>query len=132
MCYGQLQVGEHGSPATAKTFDNFFLKQASEWNLSPEDVKRVRSVVDEAIEQVSVNAQGPVGVLVGSDSSDVKVTLRYVGNLPSLPEARPKREVVEEQSFVSGLTGYLSGLHADRVERSAKGEECEIHLLFPL
>lgn len=60
---------------TAKTFDNFFLKQASEWNLSPEDVKRVRSVVDEAIEQVSVNAQGPVGVLVGSDSSDVKVTL---------------------------------------------------------
>lgn len=62
----------------------------------------------------------------------MKVTLRYVGNLPSLPEARPKREVVEEQSFVSGLTGYLSGLHADRVERSAKGEECEIHLLFPL
>ena len=90
----------------------------------------MRSVVDEAIEQVSANAQGPVGVLVGSDSSDVKVTLRYVGNLPS--EARPKREVVEEQSFVSGLTGYLSGLHADRVERIAKGEECEIHLLFPL
>ena len=86
----------------------------------------------EAIEQVSANAQGPVEILVGSDSSDVKVTLRYVGNLPSLPEARPKREVVEEQSFVSGLTGYLSGLHANRVERSAKGEECEIHLLFPL
>jgi hypothetical protein len=40
--------------------------------------------------------------------------------------------MVEEQSFVSGLTGYLSRLHADRVERSAKGEECEIHLLFPL
>jgi hypothetical protein len=40
--------------------------------------------------------------------------------------------MVEEQSFVSGLTGYLSGLHADRIERSAKGEQCEIKLLFRL
>jgi hypothetical protein len=43
-----------------------------------------------------------------------------------------KREMVEEQSFVNGLTGYLSGLHADWVERSAKGEDCEIRLLFRL
>jgi hypothetical protein len=39
---------------------------------------------------------------------------------------------VEEQSFVSGLSGYLSGLHADRIERSAKGEDCEIQLGFRL
>jgi xanthine permease XanP len=130
--YGQLQVGERGSPVTGKSFDDFFLKQASEWNLPLEDVKRVRSVVDEAIEQVSANAQGPVEIRVGSDSFDVKVALKYVGNLPSLPDARPKREMVEEQSFVNGLTGYLSGLHADRIERTAKGEECEINLLFRL
>jgi hypothetical protein len=130
--YGQLRVGEHGSPVTAKTFDDFFLKQASEWKLSLEDVKRVRSVVDEAIEQVSANAQSPVEIRVGSDSFDVKVALKYFGNLPSLPDARPKREMVEEQSFVSGPTGYLSGLHANRIERSAKGEECEINLLFRL
>ena len=130
--YGQLRVGEHGSAVTAKTFDDFFLKQASEWKLPAEDVKRVRSVVDEAIEQVSANAQGPVEIRVGSDSFDVKVALKYVGNLPNLPDARPKREMVEEQSFVNGLTGYLSGLHADRIERSAKAEECEINLLFRL
>ena len=130
--YGQLRVGEHGSAVTAKSFDDFFLKQASEWKLPAEDVKRVRSVVDEAIEQVSANAQGPIEIRVGSDSFDVKVALKYVGNLPSLPDARPKREMVEEQSFVNGLTGYLSGLHADRIERSAKGEECEINLLFRL
>ena len=87
---------------TAKTFDNFFLKQASEWNLSPEDVKRVRSVVDEAVEQVSANAQGPVGVLVGSDSSDVKVTLRYVGNLPSLPEARRREKWSKNRASSAG------------------------------
>jgi hypothetical protein len=33
---------------------------------------------------------------------------------------------------LGGLTGYLSGLHADRIERSAKEEECEIRLLFRL
>ena len=38
--------------------------------------------------------------------------------------------MVEEQSFVSGLYVYLSGLHADRIERSAKGEDCEIKLVF--
>ena len=88
--------------------------------------------MDEAIELVAVNAQGPVDIRVSSDSFDVRVALSYTGNLPSLPDARPKREMVEEQSFVSALTGYLSGLHADRIERSAKGEACEIRLLFRL
>lgn len=130
--YGRLRIGGHESAVTVKTFDDFFAKHASEWKLASEDVKRVRSVVDEAIEQVSANAQGPVEIRVGSDGFDVKVALRYLGNLPNLPDARPNREMVEEQSFVNGLTGYLSGLHADRIERSAKGEECEINLLFRL
>ena len=89
-------------------------------------------MVDEAVELVAANAQGPVEIGVSSDSFDVRVTLKYAGNLPVLPDARPKREMVEEQSFVSGLSGYLSGLHADRIERSAKGEACEIKLLFRL
>jgi hypothetical protein len=78
----------------------------------------------------TANANGPVEIQAGSDTFDILVTLRYMGNLPSLPDARPKREMVEEQSFVSGLTGYLSGLHADRIERGAKREACEIKLLF--
>jgi hypothetical protein len=60
------------------------------------------------------------------------VTLRYRGNLPPLPDTSPKKVMLEEQSFVSGLSGYLSGLHADRIERSAKAEECEIKLVFQL
>jgi hypothetical protein len=92
----------------------------------------VRSVVDAAIEDVAANANGPVELRLGSDSFDVMVALRYPGNLPTLPDASPKRVMVEEQSFVSGLSGYLSGLHADRIERSAKGEDCEIKLVFQL
>ncbi len=93
---------------------------------------RVRSVVDAAIEDVAPNANGPVELQMGSDTFDVLVTLRYPGNLPPLPDLSPKKDMVEEQSFVSGLSGYLSGLHADRIERSAKGEECEIRLVFRL
>ena len=67
-----------------------------------------------------------------SDLSANLVELRYTGNLPSLPDTGLKQDMVEEQSFVRGLTEYLSGLHADRVERSAKGDDCEIKLLFRL
>jgi hypothetical protein len=130
--YSQLHLGKDSAPATAGSFHKFFEKQAKEWKIPVEDAARVRSVVDTAIEYVAANANGPVEMQMGSDTFDILVTLRYTGNLPSLPDARPKKEMVEEQSFVSGLSGYLSGLHADRVERSAKGELCEIKLLFRL
>lgn len=130
--YGQVRLGEGGAPVTPAVFDVFFDARAAEWKIDPEDAKRVRAVVDEAIEHVAGSAHGPVNVRIGSDDYDIKVTLAYSGNLPNLPDARPERDLVEEQSFVSGLTGYLSGLHADRVERSAKGDACEINLLFRL
>jgi hypothetical protein len=57
--------------------------------------------------------------------------LSGVLQVPALMDA-PVHGFREEQSFVSGLNGYLSGLHADRIERSAKGEACEIKLLFRL
>ena len=130
--YGQLRLGADGTPLTAASFNSFFDQQASEWKIPAADVQRVREVVDQAIEHVAAKTQGPVRIQVGSDSFDIRVTLNYTGNLPNLPDARPRVDLVEEQSFVSGLTGYLSGLHADRIERSAKGEECEIKLLFRL
>jgi xanthine permease XanP len=130
--YSQLRLGTDSTPATAASFDTFFEKQAKEWKIPAPDAARVRSVVDTALEYVTANADGPVEIQMRSDTFDILVTMRYTGNLPSLPDASPKKEMVEEQSFVSGLTGYLSGLHADRIERSAKGEQCEIKLLFRL
>ncbi len=130
--YSQLRLGMDATPATSASFDVFFEKQAREWKIPAQDAARVRSVVDTAIEYVTANANGPVEIQIGSDTFDILVKLSYKGNLPSLPDASPKKEMVEEQSFVSGLTGYLSGLHADHIERSAKGEQCEIKLLFRL
>ena len=130
--YSHLRLGTSSEPATAASFDVFFEKLANEWKISAVDAMRVRSVVDAAIEDVAANANGPVELRLGSDSFDVMVTLRYRGNLPTLPDSSPKKVMVEEQSFISGLSGYLSGLHADRIERSAKEEDCEIQLVFRL
>jgi hypothetical protein len=105
--YGQVRLGGDGSPLSTGAFDDFFVNQAKEWKVPQEDVKRVCSVVDEAIELVAANAHGPVEVRVGSDTFDIRVTLGYTGNLPGLPDVRPKREMVEEQSFVSGLTHWI-------------------------
>jgi NCS2 family nucleobase:cation symporter-2 len=130
--YSILRLGTGSEPVTPASFDAFFEKQANEWKISADDATRVRSVVDAAIEDVAANANGPVELRLGCDSFDVIVTLRYPGNLPPLPDTNPKKVMIEEQSFVSGLSGYLSGLHADRIERSAKGEDCEIKLVFQL
>jgi hypothetical protein len=128
--YVQVRLRADSNPITSASFDAFFDKQAKEWKIEPEDVHRARSVVDAAIDDIAPNASGPIDIEVASDDFDLKVTLRYYGNLPPLPDARPKRRMLEEQSFVNGMTGYLAGLHADRVERSAKGDACEIGLLF--
>jgi NCS2 family nucleobase:cation symporter-2 len=128
--YARVRLGKDSQPLTAASFDAFFEKQAKEWKIPADDASRVRSAVETAIDDATANANGPVEIQLGTDSFDILATLRYTGNLPPLPDARPNREMVEEQSFVSGLAGYLSGLHADRVERSASGEDCEIRLLF--
>jgi xanthine permease XanP len=130
--YSLLRLGATATPISAGAFNVFFEQQAKEWKIPADDVARVRSVVDTAIEHVAANANSAVEIQIGSDTFDISVSMRYTGNLPSLPDASPKKDMVEEQSFVSGLTGYLSGLHADHIERSAKGEQCEIKLLFRL
>ncbi len=130
--YTQLRLGADGTPLTPAAFDAFFAQQATEWKLPADDAQRIRAVVDEAIERVGASASGPVELRAGSDSFDVAISLVYTGSLPHLPDVRPKRDLVEEQSFVSGLTGYLSGLYADRIEQRARGEQCEIKLLFRL
>src|SRR5215469_175722 len=68
--YSQVRLGGHGWPLTTKTFDDFFINQAKQWDISAEDIGRVRSVVDDAIEQVAANAHGPVEIRIGSDTFD--------------------------------------------------------------
>jgi xanthine permease XanP len=96
--YSQLRLGAGGTPLTSSSFDTFFERQAAEWKIPAEDVRRVRSVVDQAIEHVAASAHGPVQIRIGSDMFDVTVTLTYTGNLPNLPDARPQRDLLESKA----------------------------------
>jgi NCS2 family nucleobase:cation symporter-2 len=130
--YSQLRLGTDGTPLTAAAFDRVFAARAREWKIQDDDARRIRAVVDQAIEAVVPHAQGPVQLRLGSDSFDVTIQLSYTGNLPSLPDSAIGNDPVEEQAFVAGLTGYLSGLHADRMARNARDDQCEIALVFRL
>jgi NCS2 family nucleobase:cation symporter-2 len=128
----RFRLGADGEPLTPTAFDAAFTRAAGELGIPAAELGRIRAVLDQAIELVSANAQGPLAIAIANDEFDVAVELSYNGNLPSLPDARPSADMVEEQSFTAGLTGYFSGLHADRIERSAQGEQCRIKLLFRL
>jgi xanthine permease XanP len=130
--YGQLRLGSGEVPLTADAFDAAFARTALDLSIPAGDADRIRAVMDQAIEHVSANADGPIAITIGSDTFDVVVELSYTGSLPNLPDPRPRGDMVEEQSFVAGLTGYLSGLHADRVDSSATGDQCRIRLVFRL
>jgi hypothetical protein len=133
--HSRLRLGADSKTATPASFNAFFDKQAKEWKVPAEDVARVRSVVDAAIEDVAANAHGPVEIQLGSDEFDILVALRYAGNLPRLQDARPKKEMVEEQSFVSGLAGISpactptasSVAPGERNARSSFSSGCDAH-----
>jgi hypothetical protein len=57
--YSQLRLGAGETPLTAASFDVFFDKQGADWKIPAVDFQRVRGVVDQAIEHVAANAQGP-------------------------------------------------------------------------
>ncbi|MGE3155733.1 MAG: uracil-xanthine permease family protein [Xanthobacteraceae bacterium] len=130
--YLDLRLGSDAQPITPAAFDDFFVKQAAAWKISSDDSTRIRAVVDLAIEHIAPAADGPLTILLGTDTFDLTVTISYRGNLPVLQSIRPPAELVEEQSFVSGLSGYFSGVHADYIERFARKDECEVKLVFRL
>jgi hypothetical protein len=128
--YGQLRLGTDAASLPSASFDKFFSEKAAIWKISAAEVERIRGVVDHTIELIEASAEGPLTVLLGSDGFDVTVAISYRGNLPMLPDLRPPGDLVEEQSFVSGLSGCFCGIHADLIERSAKDNQCEIKLTF--
>ena len=57
--YGRVRLGADSKPITPASFDAFFDKQTKDWKIGADDVRRARSVVDAAIDDVSPNAAGP-------------------------------------------------------------------------
>jgi hypothetical protein len=130
--FSQPRLGTDDVPMTAPAFDAFFMDRAKDWKLTADAVARIGSVGDQAIEQVGADARGLLHVRIGCDSFDGAVALSDTGTLPGLPDTKVALEPVAEPTLVGGLTGFLSGLHADEVRQRAKDDACEIELRFRL
>jgi xanthine permease XanP len=83
--YSQLRLGADDTPLTTGAFDSFFAARAKEWKINEEDARRIRAVVDQAIEAVVAHAQSPVQLRMGSDSFDVEVVLSYTATYRPSP-----------------------------------------------
>ena len=76
-------------------------------------------------------ATGPIEASFSYDDFELVVDLRYQGMLPHIAsDKKPTAEMVEEQSFAIGLSGFLSGVEADRIDRSAQGDSCRLRMMF--
>jgi xanthine permease XanP len=62
---------------------------------------------------------------------DLTVSIRYVGELVSLPNAGAGKHVLlEEESFSYGLADFLTGAYPDRMEARSDGQNAEVKLIF--
>ena len=73
------------SPLTAAAFDAAFARTALDLNIPAGDVDRIRTVMHQAIELVSANADGPLTITIGSDTFDVVVEPRTRGACRTSP-----------------------------------------------
>lgn len=130
--YGTTKVEIHDKTVSRSQFEKFIATEAKSWKLPPADTTRCKTTVSDLLDQIAAGAlaDGPVSIVAGFDEYDVTITIRYQGTLPHLAGARPRKDYVEEQAFISGLSGYLSGIHADRVDPSVSNGQCELKLTF--
>ena len=130
--YGDMQIEIHDHEVSRQQLEQFISSEGKAWKLPTADTARIRAVVGDLLDQIAAEGvvDGPISIRAGWDEYDVTISIRYRGALPNLTSARPKKDYVEEQAFISGLSGYLSGIHADRVEPFIKDGQCELKLTF--
>ncbi len=113
----------------------FVERQLGEWEVAGEDQERIRGALHELVYQVNEAsvAKGPLLLDMASDGSDLTVSLRYTGELLTVPHFGGDKAVyVEEEAFSAGLASYLSGIYPDRFSSGAKGDAVHIEMVFHL
>ena len=127
-----IAIESSGESRTAR-FDEFLRTAGKNWQISPSDVGRATTSVNEVLHLVDAggHADGPIRAKVSYDDLDLTVTLSYSGTLPYInSEQKLPKGMVEEQIFAVGLSGYLSSVYPDRLDCSRDNRECSITLYF--
>jgi len=130
--YGRVQIEIQDREVSRSQLEQFLALEGKAWKLPAAETARIGAVVGDLLDQIAADglADNSISIRAGWDEYDVTISLRYRGALPHITDPRPKKAYVEEQAFISGLSGYLSGIHADRVESSVKDNSCQLRLTF--
>jgi xanthine permease XanP len=135
----RLGIRRHEAIVLAKSDDAlaslraFVRAQGSSWKIAPDVIERATSSATQAFVHIKDAhlLEGPITMAASYDDIDLVVELEYDGRLLSLPDlAGPARDFHEEESFSYGLTLFLSGVYADRVEAFSKGGLARVRLYF--
>jgi NCS2 family nucleobase:cation symporter-2 len=135
----RLGIRRHEAIVLAQSDDSLaalttFLKERGKsWKIDPDVTQRAASSATQAFVHVrdAHLLEGPITLAASYDEVDLVVELRYEGRLLSLPDLRGLgRDFNEEESFSYGLTLFLSGVYADRVEASSAGRLAVVRLYF--
>ncbi|MGB5737359.1 MAG: solute carrier family 23 protein [Thiohalocapsa sp.] len=108
-------------------------QQGAAWDVPRDVLTRAKTTVSDLLDLIAAgsSAEGPIDLRLSYDDFELTVLMTYQGVLPSLTsDQKPTREMLEEQSFAVGLTGFLSALQADRIDRQAHGSACSLKRVF--
>ena len=135
----RLGIRRHEAIVLAKSDDllanlaAFLRERGKSWKIAQDVVERAASSATQAFVHIKDAhlLEGPITMAATYDDVDLVVELEYDGSLLSLPDLTGmSRDFNEEESFSYGLTLFLSGVYADRVEASSKGRLARIRLYF--
>lgn len=107
--------------------------RGKDWEVGGEVLTRARQSLSEILDLIAENrcATDQLWVRLSYDDFALTTEIHYRGSLPRLgTDQEMSGDLIEEQSFAVGLSGFLSGIHADRIDRRADGEECRLRLVF--
>jgi NCS2 family nucleobase:cation symporter-2 len=126
-------VAADGDAQRVRDLDRVLEAQGEQLEVPRSALSRAVATVRELAEilEAGHHVRGPVTAKLSYDDLDLVVALEYDGTLPYIAsEQDPGREMVEEQSFAIGLSGFLSGVFPDRMQRSSDGRRCRLRLTF--
>jgi xanthine permease XanP len=124
-----LQPGQHSS----EDVFTFMERQGSTWAARREVVMNAAGVLNEVLESVTTLnlAKSPLQVEVKFDELNLDIDITYDGALLPLPHTPPSpEELLQDDTAIGNLSGFLIRRKVDKVRSSVKDGHCHIHLHF--
>jgi NCS2 family nucleobase:cation symporter-2 len=131
----RIILGVAGKEGTAEgNLGDLIQQYTKTWGVDADVATRARGIAERAIQLIQEGrlADGPIAAKIAFDEVTFDVDIEYQGDLLTMPADRPISEenLVEEQPFVTGLSGFLAGAHPDRVRATTSDGHCRIRLIF--